>query len=178
MTVFEFKTHVLPSGFTGTVYVTALSAVVKSWHERDRGNVDVVIPALKVTTFVTYDESAGVTWRGRTYHLDHVLTYGEPGYSHRGGWGSDHREYHTRGYLSENMTPLDWKSNMRERLASVVDAARDAYVTEFPGWETESKRLRLRSLIRRADDDAAKALKDAEAARVKALRLQAEFDAL
>lgn len=173
-----------PEGWTGDVFVRVVSAVEESWHDSERGNVSEVFPVLIVSTY-PFDRGArrdekgtGVKYRGRTYHVEESQKPTRFRSESRDGWISDHKTYYTRGMSSEAGNPVDWKSPMRDRLRELVAAARDAYVAENPEWATESKRIRLRWMIESADRARDSALSEAERARVLAVKLQAEYDAL
>jgi hypothetical protein len=169
-----------PEGWSGAVFVEIMPAVEKFWHDSVRGNVSEVFPALRVTTYTSRarDNSAGVKYRGRTYHVDrvHVLAPGR-GYG-PDGWTYDTSEYYTKGLLNDSGSSVDWKSPMRERVSNFAEAVRDAYIADHPQWARDSLAMRLQGLIRREVENAASRRAEAAQCDARADKLRAELGAL
>lgn len=152
----------------GTVFVDVLAAV------EDRNSEGVfVFPALRVTTYqMEYDAAPGlVKLKGKRYSFDHVhvrTPWRQP-------WQGDSRHYHQRYTKTEAGNSLDWRSPTGKALRVLEESVRDRFVGEYPGWERESRSIRLMEMISREEGKAARALAEAAACDVRADKLRVEL---
>lgn len=162
-------TYTLPEG---DVHVDVLAAV-----EDRNSSGSYVFPALRVTTYGGgYGSVPGfVKLRGKLYSLDHVHV--RTTWEAR-PWTTDGRSYAQRYTKTEAGNSLDWKSPTGERLSELEVSVRDRFVAEYPGWERESRRMRLDWMIESAESQAAARRKEAEVYDAEAEKLRAELAGL
>jgi hypothetical protein len=162
----------LPDGWTGGLFVEVVPAITREWHDRERGSVSGDFPALRVTTYTDpwRDISAGVKWRGRTYHVDEAYYLGAgASFHYTGGY--------VRSLRGAAGAELGYNSTMRSRLNHLCDTAIAAFVAADPGWETRSHRAALVAKVRDAERKALAARAEAGVRATTLAQLQAQLAA-
>lgn len=112
-----------------------------------------LIPMLRITTWDTYDDSGPpVVIRKREYTVDDVYQFVNyrPDYL----WQRDARHYGSKGYQNGTGGDVPWRTPTRDLLEELMEAARDSFVADNPGWTARSVARKILRQISDAKDDA------------------------
>lgn len=102
----------------------------------------ITLPVLRVTTTGTEPEKLRglIKLRGKRYSLDRVYVR-TPDMERP--WREDASKYYQLRTRTEAGNTLDWRSPSGNALTVLEEAVRDRFAAEHPGWELDSKIMRL-----------------------------------
>lgn len=172
--IYTQRVTVIDGRVSATFDVEILAAI-----EEENGwpRVTERVPALRITTHTSYDDSNPIIIRKRDYHVDDVVTF-HADYADPLRWGRDFRHYGSRGFRNANGATVERLTATREQLERLAVLARDQFVADVPTWATDSVKRLLASKANRADVKAEELRREALALTEKADKLRAELGAL